>query len=124
MQARKRAITARRMSADEHVKGMPAASAGVDKVVVNKGFLYALLGEKVQIIVTHPSPYVFVQGLLASARPEQVAEVHRQQLNVLHDFIEDLLKDERLAGIPIFVAGDLNINRYAVKPETDDENDP
>ena len=125
--------SAKSASAETKVRGEPAASAGVDKFLVNKGLLYALLqhpvtGKKVQIIVTHPSPYVFYAGLegtlLASKIPEEVAEAHRQQLNVLRQFIEELLEDERLKGIPIFVAGDLNINRYAVTPDTEEEQNP
>jgi hypothetical protein len=111
-------------------------SSGVDSSLVNKGFLYVKLqapasmgGQQIQVIVAHPSPYIhgrdrwkITRGLFFANAYDynEIAETHRQQIDVIRSFIEV----ETDKDVPLFVTGDMNINRYAVEPDTDAEKDP
>ena len=119
---------------DLEPKLAPVPSAGADKILVNKGMLYALLeepgtGRLVRVVVTHPSPYVKV-GLHVGipkidldSHVDGVAHIHRAQITALANLVSILKKDATLEGVPIFVTGDLNINKYATRPDTDAEKD-
>ena len=103
-------------------------SAGTDVFAMNKGILWVLLKEhaaadarRIQVIIAHPSPYVKLPGGALNSDVSTVPFVHRQQINMIREFIAELSKDPRLAGVPLFITGDLNINKYAVKPDSDNE---
>ena len=104
------------------------ASAGADNYVVNKGVLCvtAVKGKRrVRFVVMHPSPYVFfagVQGWASHAQTAtQVAETHKAQLTYAAGVIEQWAAETGGTEDPVFIAGDMNINRYATEPETEAE---
>ena len=102
-----------------------------------KGF-----NREIQVIVAHPSPYVdlyladYLPSVLhpivgrkthipfAGSDVLGVSETHRAQISMVRDFIKTLSADDDLKGVPLFVAGDLNINKYATMPDSKEENDP
>jgi hypothetical protein len=103
-------------------------SAGADSFVVNKGVLCvtAVKGSqerrRVRFVVTHPSPYVFYEGVAGWAtratNAEQVALTHVAQLEYAAGVIQKWVEDTDGMADPVFIAGDMNINRYATQPET------
>ena len=109
-------------------KKVKVSSAGADYVFVNKGVLCetAIKGKRhVRFVVMHPSPYVFNAGTTGWATNSQTAtevvETHKAQLTYAAGVIEQWVAETGGTEDPVFIAGDMNINRYATEPEKEAE---
>ena len=105
------------------------ASSGADNFAVNKGVLCVTVTRgkhNVRVVVMHPSPYVFFTGfqrvvMQNADTPASVAKTHKAQLGFAAGVIEKWLANTDGLTDPVFIAGDMNINRYAAEPETGEE---
>jgi hypothetical protein len=122
---------------------LPKATIGAD-IIGNKGALYALVEipngiagvagkcAYIGVICCHPSPYVTIEDYgianilgIGVQSYKAVAETHKRQMIQINRFIKSTLKalgKKQLHGY--FITGDMNINRYAIIPDSHNEKDP